>query len=367
MVGMGFDGAAPFSGKHTGVQARLKQHAPHAVYVHCHGHQLQLACIQAANATKGIDHVYTTLMTLWKFFHYSPKCAQSLKEVQKVLNLPELKIVKPSDTRWLSHERCVKAVKMSYSAIVLALDGIYNENHRPEALGLSKILSKPSTLYAIFLLDEILPQTAKLSKALQAVHIDLSAISALVDNTLHMIDAAMEPAANWILQLVEIREELDTTIGLTISVPDIVAFTESTGKSFVSKLKANISSRFGSQDVIAAFSVFDPSKVPSIDSPGIKLYGESSINTLHSHFGISRAAKTLDGVDCMKEPIVSDETIIEWKNYRRFIAQHPKECIGTQLQELVTNDMMGAMYPNLKSLATVCLTMPVTLRGVFLK
>ena len=83
---MGFDGAAPFSGKHTGVQARLKQH--YAVYVHCHGHQLQLACI---HATKGIDHVYTTLTTLWKFFHYSPKCAQSLKEVQKVLDLPEFK------------------------------------------------------------------------------------------------------------------------------------------------------------------------------------------------------------------------------------------------------------------------------------
>ena len=61
VVGMGFDGAAPFSGKRTGVQARLKQHAPYAVYVCCHCHQLQLACIQAANTTKGIDHVYTTL------------------------------------------------------------------------------------------------------------------------------------------------------------------------------------------------------------------------------------------------------------------------------------------------------------------
>ena len=98
---------------------------------------------------------------------------------------------------------------------------------------------------------------------------------------------------------------------MTISVPDIVAFTESAGKSFVSKLKANISSRFGSQDVIAAFSIFDPKKVPSIDSPDIKTYGESSINTLHSHFGVPRAAKTLDGVECTKEPIVSDETIIE--------------------------------------------------------
>ena len=56
------------------------------------------------------------------------------------------------------------------------------------------------------LLDEILPQTAKLSKALQAVQLDLSAISALVDTTLHMVDAAMEPSANWILQLVDLRE-----------------------------------------------------------------------------------------------------------------------------------------------------------------
>ena len=55
----------------------------------------------------------TTLMMLWKFFQCSPKCAESLKEIQKVLDLPEHKIVKASDTWWLVHERCVKAVKDS--------------------------------------------------------------------------------------------------------------------------------------------------------------------------------------------------------------------------------------------------------------
>ena len=251
---------------------------------------------------------------------------------------------------------------MSYSAIVLGLDNIYNESHKPEALGLCKILSKASTLYSIYLLDKILPQTAKLSKTLQAVHFDLSIISALVDSTLRMLDASTDPTANWILKLFDDREELDTTIGVTISVPDIVAFIESVGKPFVSKLKANISSRFGSQDIIAALSIFDPKKVPSIDSSNFKNYCESSVNTLHTHFGVPRAAKTLDGVECTKEPI--DETIIEWKNYRRFVAQQPKESIGEQFQELVTNDMMGAMYRNLKLLATVCLTMPVTTASV---
>ena len=55
---MGFDGAAIFSGKKSGVQARMKKHSPHALFVHCH--QLQLACVQAANSTAGIEHVYVT-------------------------------------------------------------------------------------------------------------------------------------------------------------------------------------------------------------------------------------------------------------------------------------------------------------------
>ena len=71
LIGMGFDGAATFSGDKTGVQRRLKELSPYALFVHFRCHVLQLASVQAANATPGIKHVYTTLMTLWKFFHYS--------------------------------------------------------------------------------------------------------------------------------------------------------------------------------------------------------------------------------------------------------------------------------------------------------
>ena len=49
------------------------------------------------------------------------------------------------------HERCVKAVKAGYmySAIVTALDNIHDTTHEPEALGLSKALSKQTTIAAI--------------------------------------------------------------------------------------------------------------------------------------------------------------------------------------------------------------------------
>ena len=75
--------------------------------------------------------------------------------------MPELKVIKPSDTRWLAHERCVKAVKENYIAIVVALNNIYEETHQPEALGISKALSSKSTVSAVYLLDYVV---AKLSR-----------------------------------------------------------------------------------------------------------------------------------------------------------------------------------------------------------
>ena len=157
------------------------------------------ACVHTEYGTAGIEHVYVTLSTLWRLFYYSPKRAQSLKEVQKVLDFPELKIVKPSDTRWLAHERCLTAVNASYSAIITALGHIYSESHEPEALGIKKAICMKSTIPVIFLLDYVLPQVAKLSRALQTENIDLSMISSLLDATLHSIDDALLSSSNWVL------------------------------------------------------------------------------------------------------------------------------------------------------------------------
>ena len=233
IVGLGFDGAATFSGRRTGVQARIKKHTPHALFLHCHCHLLQLACVQSANKTPGIAHVYRTLTTLWKHFHNSPKQAECLKEVQSVLELPEMKVIKPSDTRWLSHERCVKAVKASYSAIVITIDQIYETTHEPEALRIHGALCKLSTIAAIYLLDFTLPQVAKLSKALQTEQLDLSLISSLADATVQSLDDAVLPGANWVLELLDNIDDLKTATKVTIDADKILSFQNTIAKPFL--------------------------------------------------------------------------------------------------------------------------------------
>ena len=61
------------------------------------------------------------------------------------------KWTKQSDTRWLAHERCIKSVKASYGAIVATLNDIHENTHERETLGLSKVLSRQSTVAAMYM------------------------------------------------------------------------------------------------------------------------------------------------------------------------------------------------------------------------
>ena len=248
-----------------------------------------------------------------------------------MLDLPELKIVKPSDTHWLAHERCVKAVKASYSAIVNALNNIYEQTHEPEALGLSKALCKPSTVCAIYPLDYALPQVAKLSRSLQTEKIDLTVIARLVDATLNTLDDAILPAANWVLELLDAKDDLEAATDVEITTAIITSFQERVAKPLVMMLKANISSRFVSQDVVSSFSIFDPEKVPAADSSDLLHYGEDSVDLLFAHYGADQPANTVDGVEYTKKALISPDI---WKTFRSYLSKQPKGTLYSQLTEL---------------------------------
>ena len=95
-------GSATFCGNRSGVQQQMRVHHAHALYIHCLCHRLQLASIHAAESSETVE-MFGTMVNLWKLLYYLAKKAKVLKEVQAVLNLPDLKAVKPSDTRWLGY------------------------------------------------------------------------------------------------------------------------------------------------------------------------------------------------------------------------------------------------------------------------
>ena len=100
-----------------------------------------------------------------------------------------------------------------------------------------------------------------------------------MDATLNSLKDAILPSANCVLQLLDAREELKAATGIEVTHLDICSFQERVGKPFIRLIKDNISSQFrsSSKDVLSAFSIFDPKKVPSLSTHELPLYGDSSI------------------------------------------------------------------------------------------
>ena len=106
---------------------------------------------------------------------------------------------------------------------------------------------------------------------------DLSIISSLVDSTLHSLDDSLLPAANWVVKLLDVCRSLDEEAWIKVTSADIKSFQSNVGNPFVSNLKDNISVHFSSQDIVSSFSIFDPKKIPSSESPRYAVHGEDSI------------------------------------------------------------------------------------------
>ena len=107
LIGQRCDGAATFVGKISGVHKRIQTSSAHAIYIHCSCHRLQLASIQAAASVKEIRMFLEPWPAFGSRFIITPK-NRGIEGHPGCSYFPELKIVKPSDTRWLSHEHCVR-------------------------------------------------------------------------------------------------------------------------------------------------------------------------------------------------------------------------------------------------------------------
>ena len=190
--GLGFDGTNTMSGKKSGVQIRIRYHAPSALFVHCRCHQLQLAAVHAANEHREVQKVFQTLLAIWKTFHYSPKKAENLVEIQAVLNAPELKIHKPRDTRWLARERCVCAVRRSLPALIRTFDDIYEETGDAEAYGLAKLLHTYKFTACLYMLCDVLHTVAKLQGSLQTKQLNLATVPVMTESTVSRLKEMKE-------------------------------------------------------------------------------------------------------------------------------------------------------------------------------
>ena len=76
----------------------------------------------------------------FRFYNYSAVRTAGLAEIQKALDQPQLKLKHACDTRWLSHDMAVTALRRCLPAVVSSLSTEAGERNDAQALGLLKFV-----------------------------------------------------------------------------------------------------------------------------------------------------------------------------------------------------------------------------------
>ena len=78
--GQGYDGASTMSGCKNGVQARIREKQPKAIYTHCSGHKLNLSIVSSCSVPP-IRNCIDIIKSLTMWTKYSPKREGLLKAI----------------------------------------------------------------------------------------------------------------------------------------------------------------------------------------------------------------------------------------------------------------------------------------------
>lgn len=180
-----YDGASVMSGWASGVQARVAEKIPHAIYVHCHAHRLNLVL---ANCVKNLeDYVdfFSTIQTLYTFISNSNTRHELFVKSQKELGQKVLVLERTVPTRWFYWYRSIHKIRIRYKAVVGVLTFLSESSNESsaEASGLKSKLESFRFIVCLFITENLFMQTNCLSEQLQEGDISIVRAVDLINTT----------------------------------------------------------------------------------------------------------------------------------------------------------------------------------------
>ncbi|CAB4037345.1 Zinc finger MYM-type 1, partial [Paramuricea clavata] len=118
-----FEGAANMSGARKGLAARMKECSPLSIYVHCHGHRLNLALQDTMTTIEPLQKALGVIQSLHNFLEGSPQRHAIFKDIEVDDDDDDvtLTIKLQSATRWSCRWAAAKAVVNQFPRIIEAL------------------------------------------------------------------------------------------------------------------------------------------------------------------------------------------------------------------------------------------------------
>ncbi len=341
------DGASIMMGSKSDVAARLKEVNPEIVPIHCVDHRLSLAVSQAVNGIQYLTKFQSTVSTIFTYFRNSSLRCNKLKEIQEVLEEPQVKLGEWHAVRCLSLHSAVSSIHKSCASLLCTLEHQATSGDS-QADGLLRFIRRSNFIIVCALFIDILGLMQPVSKLFQKKDVDFSIISPIVSSlqssprALKDNPGPKEKAVTELLQQTDYKDYNGQT--LHHYPTDLSQFSNVKAK-YLDQLIANLEKRFPTEslDTLSAFQILAPANLPPSPSD-IPTYGEQGIERLSTQF---------------PSIIDKDQSLLEWASFRQYMMDNLRNMSFSDCAEHVIVKLTD-MYPNVSSLYEIALVLSIS-------
>lgn len=154
IIGFGADNCSVNMGINNSISSRLKENLPGIVIIGCICHSLHIC---ASEASKELPrHLEDLAKSVYSFFSHSSKRSTEFLEFIDFVNMDPLKLLHPSQTRWLSLKAVVERILKLWDALVLYFIQKVSTEKLVAADNILRYLQNPYTKLYFFFLDWVL-------------------------------------------------------------------------------------------------------------------------------------------------------------------------------------------------------------------
>ena len=173
LVGQAYDGAAVMSGKHSGVQARIREQAKFAFYIHCSAHSLNLVLVDVVKRVPETEEFFSLLQSLY-ILYLCLICAPKMS-LQREMYGRTRELQRLSDTRWACRFLALRNIMDTLPALKRPLQEIAQERHGEKTVEARGFLAQIDLEFVVHLvtLRKLFGETKLLSDMLQSQTVDL--------------------------------------------------------------------------------------------------------------------------------------------------------------------------------------------------
>ena len=210
-------------GKYRGVQARIKNIVPGAVYTHCKAHNLNLSIVHACREPL-VRNMMNTLQEIAFVLDYSAKKLSIFKEqlandaVARTNMEGRQKLKTLCETRWASRSEALYTFKAAFSTAHAALGELSTDHGDPKAGAFQAAIERFDFIVALVAVEHALSGLVPLSNLLQKKECDLYVAVEESRVVIRQLNRERNDPEVW-NALYDSAVELAATIGVLPSMP----------------------------------------------------------------------------------------------------------------------------------------------------